>query len=185
MELIIGIALLLLAGYLYFQRRARKIVDDLPEADPEEAGRAIEENEREIAESREKLQQLLVYRTLRNSVTEGMTLDQLIDAFQKMCELPVGDPDNLLFETGTYHFTGEKMFHFSLVRQFQFLDEDEYVQLHLEALYTPGIRTFGLRNVSWDARIEGDFFEYVKNSPACHAVKELPIAKIEVWIDET
>lgn len=189
MEIILTIVSILAAIWLFLRYKisqlAKEIGDELPETDPEEVARAIAENEREIAESRATLEKLQVYRTLRDSVTEGMTLDQLIEAFQKMCDLPVGDPDDLLFESGTYRFTGEKMFHFSLVRQFQFMDEDEYVQLHLEALYAPGARTFGLRNTTWDARIDADFFEYVKRSPAYHAVKEQPIVRVNLWIDET
>ena len=98
------------------------------------------------------LKNLPVYRALTDSIRDNMTLEELIDAFEKMCKLPVGTPDNLLFETGTFSFSGEKMFYFSLVRQFQFADEDEYVQLHLDIQFPPSIKTAQLKRTTWCGR---------------------------------
>ena len=114
-----------------------------------------------------------------------MALEEMIDAFSHMCQTSVGEPDDLLFETGTYGFTGEKLFHFSLVRQFQFMSGDEYVQLHLEVLYTPGLSTALLFNTKWDSQVNGDFFEMVKSSQAYAVVKDMTPVRVDVWIDET
>lgn len=131
------------------------------------------------------LQKLVVYRTLRDTVRDGMTLEELVDAFAEMCEISVGDPDDLLFETGTYDFTGEKRFYFSLVRQFQFMDENEYVQLHLDVMYAPGTKTALLRNTKWGEPGDGEFFNMIKSSRAFRVVKDLPIDKAVVRVDET
>lgn len=131
------------------------------------------------------LEKLVVYRTLRDSIHDGMTLDEMIDAFAEMCRISVGDPDDLLYESGTFNFTGKKLFYFSLVRQFQFLDEDEYVQLRLDVTYMPGARIFGLRNTTWGSLTDGDFFEKVRRSPVYHAVKELPVYRVQVYIGDT
>lgn len=139
----------------------------------------------EYQRSQQTLQQLQVYRTLRDSVKEGMSLDELIDAFAAMCRLPVGDPDDLLFETGTYSFTGKKLFYFSLVRQFQFRSADEYVQLHLDVRYTPSPATARLCDTEWGSIHDGDFFDMVRSSKAYQMVRNQPIAQIEVRIDET
>lgn len=147
----------------------------------------IEESEENLDEcvSQEELEQLPVFQTLRDAATEGMTLDALIDAFASMCTLPVGEADDLLFETGTFSFTGDKLFYFSLTRQFQYNNEDEYVQLHLDVRYKPSPSTARLEGTEWGSLAEGDFFDLVRSSTAYQTVKKLPIAQVEVYIDET
>lgn len=145
----------------------------------------LEEEERRLAEHQEILQRLVVCRSLRELVQDSMTLDELIDAFEKMCAHDVGEPDMLLFETGTYDFTGKKMFHFDLVRQFQFLNEDEFVQLHLTVLYEPSPKLALLRKIHWGEPEDGSFFSIVRNSRAYHAVMNLPIAQVRIDIHET
>ena len=58
------------------------------------------------------MEHLLEY--LKNTITDDMTLEEIVDIFEKMCQTPV-DEDMILFETGTYNFTGEELFYFSLV----------------------------------------------------------------------
>ena len=135
--------------------------------------------------SQEELEQLPVFLALRDSIKDGMTLDEMIDAFVAMCRLSVGDPDDLLFETGTYNFTGKKLFYFSLVRQFQYKSGDEYIQLHLDICYTPSPATARICDTEWGSLLEGDFFDMVRSSTAYAKVKDQPIAIIEVRIEET
>ena len=185
MKILLFIVLLLLGIGLYLRHQIQHFEEHLTEEQKEELARFREQEEKEQAESQALLQKLVVYRTLRASIQDSMTLDAMIDAFAEMCRTSVGDPDDLLFETGTYDFTGENMFYFSLVRQFQFMDEDEYVQLHLDVLYTPSPKTWMLRCAEWDSLTKGDFFEMVRSSRAYQAVKDLPIAKVDVNIFET
>ena len=131
------------------------------------------------------LKKLVVYRTLRDTVREGMTLDELIDAFAQMCTISVGEPDDLLFETGTFDFTGEKLFYFSLVRQFQFFSDDEYVQLHLDVTYAPSSKTALLRGAKWSEPTDPDFFPSVKNSLAFKAVQNQPIVYVDIRVEDT
>lgn len=135
--------------------------------------------------SQEELEQLPVYLVLRDSVRDGMNPDALIDAFAAMCRLPVGEPDDLLFETGTFYFTGKKLFYFCLVRQFQLPGEEEYVQLHLDVRYAPSPATKRLECTEWGSLTEGDFFAMVRSGEAYRAVKDKPIAQVEVYIEET
>ena len=152
--------------------------------DPAYAARQ-EEEERQRKESQQRLQCLVVYRTLRDTVRDGMTLDELIDTFEKMCDLDVGEPDMLLFQTGTFDFTGEKLYHFDLVRQFDFLGGDELVQLHLTVLYEPNRKLSLLRKIHWGEPGDGRFFATVRGSAAYRAVKSLPIARVEIDVHET
>ena len=156
----------------------------------EELGVALIEDDEDTVEieasvSQEELEKLPVYQALRDSVDLDMSLDELIDAFAAMCKLPVGEPDDLLFETGTFDFTGKKLFYFSLVRQFRFQDEDEFVQLHLDVRYAPSPATKRLSCTEWSSLTERDFFDLVRSSAAYRAVKEMPVAQVEIYIEET
>lgn len=131
------------------------------------------------------LEKLVVYRTLRDTIKKDMPLEQMICAFEKMCDISVGDPDDLLFETGTYTFSGRKLFIFNLVRQFQFLDEHEYVQLRLELTYEPSAKTFGLPKIHWGDPTDGEFFDVVRNSRQYRAVKDVPMVSAEVRVERT
>lgn len=185
MKIILGIVVILAAAILWLRHKANHFEDSMPPEEREQYAAFLAEEEAERAKSQEILQKLVVYRTLNGSIQPGQTLDEMIDAFAQMCKTSVGYPDNLLFETGTWDYNGEKLFCFSLVRQFQFMDEDEYVQLRLDVLYTPSARTKLLYGSKWDARVEGDFFEMVRSSRAYNAVKDTPIHKVAVRIDET
>lgn len=160
------------------------LMEERKKQDPENAA-FVEEEARRQAEAQERLKCLVVYRTLRDTVRDGMTLDELIDTFEKMCELDVGEPDMLLFQTGTFNFTGEKLYHFDLVRQFDFLGGDELVQLHLTVLYEPSRKLSLLRKIHWGEPGDGSFFATVRGSAAYRAVKSLPIARVEIDVHET
>lgn len=185
MKFILGIVLLAAGIYLSVQHKIRHFTDNMT---PEERAKWEDAMalERERAETRQApLKSLTVYRNLNNAIHDGMALEEMIDAFSQMCQTSVGEPDDLLFETGTYSFTGESLFYFSLVRQFKFMSGDEYVQLHLDVLYTPGLVTSPLFDTTWDSQVDGDFFEMVKSSRAYKVVKDMTPVQVNVWIDET
>ncbi len=181
MEWIIPIVILILILVLRSFLR-RNGTQDLPTQ--EEIDETLA-NDEEYQKSQAQLKQLIVYRTLSASVHDGMNLDELIEAFRQMCQLDVGEPDDLLFQTGTYGFTGKKRFQFDLTRQFQFLDPDEYVQLHLTVYYEPSAPLLLLRNTHWGDRSDNAFFDHVKSSRAYQICRTLPMEKSEVTIDET
>lgn len=54
---------------------------------------------------------------LKNSISDNSSLEHIVSVFEEMCNMPLKE-DMILFETGTYSFTGKPMFNFSLVRQF-------------------------------------------------------------------
>lgn len=156
-----------------------KIIEDKMQSIP------APEYDREQKERQELLQKLVVYRLLRDSIHEGMALEDMIDAFQQMCKTSVGEPDDLLFETGTFEFSNEKLFYFSLVRQFQFDSNDEYVQLHLDITYAPSPKTALLRGAKWSEPSDANFFPSVKNSLAFKAVQNQPILNVDIRVEDT
>ena len=72
---------------------------------------------------------------LQTRITDKSSIEDIVNVFEEMCKKSI-EEDMILFETGTYSFTGEPMFYFSLVRQFPNCEE-EYYQIHVDVLYLP------------------------------------------------
>jgi len=91
----------------------------------------------------------------------------------------------LLYETGTFSFTGEPLFYFSLTRQGDIPRDDEFIQLHVDILFEPDQQNARFSQAIWNEDIDGDFFDYVRNSPAFTYAEASKIAKVEIWMDRT
>ena len=185
MKIFLILAAIVAYPILYMHYKVNHFMDHMSPEERAKWENAVNAERERIENAQEPLKSLVVYRSLRDSIHDGMTLEEMIDAFAQMCKTPVGEPDDLLFETGTFDFTGEKLFYFSLVRQFKFMSEDEYIQLHLDVTYAPSIRTALLIKAKWDSQIDDDFFEMVKASSAFAAVKDATPVHVEVHISET
>ncbi len=120
---------------------------------------------------------------LNRVITDGMTLEELVGAFEGMCRIPIAD-DLILFETGRFSFTGKPMFYISLVRQFPNADE-EYVQIHLDILYPPSPLNRFLSTSVWSDQLEQSIFAYIRSSKAFAQARRDQIARVEVYLDET
>lgn len=125
---------------------------------------------------------------LQDNVTDCMKLPELVDVFEKMTEISVGDwedwEDMTLFEAGTYPFTGRPMFTVSLVRQFP-NDEDEFYQLHLNALFLPEEKTGRISFSEWSESVDGDFFAFVRETDIYTMMKDEVPAEVNIYLDET
>ena len=130
--------------------------------------------------NRDKKDKHLKY--LKDNITDGMPLADVVSVFEQMCQMPAKD-SMLLFETGTFSF-GARMFQFSLVRQYPGKD-DEYYQLHVDVMYEPTSENALFSKSVWDIDLEGNFFDHVRSSAAYSWAKENPICKIEIFMDET
>ena len=107
----------------------------------------------------------------------------IVSMFEEMCNMPLKE-DMILFETGTYSFTGKPMFNFSLVRQFP-NDEEEYYQIHVDVLYIPTEENKDFQRTIWNEDIEEDIFSYIKKTPEFKSCKDKVFSKIEIYLDET
>ncbi len=121
--------------------------------------------------------------------TEGeSTLPILVDAFERMCQMPIEgakkEEEMILFETGTFSFTGQPMFYFSLVRQYPG-QEEEYCQLHMEIQYVSSELNSTFSETIWDMDIKENIFEYVRASQSYMALHNETIAKVSIYMDET
>ena len=120
---------------------------------------------------------------LQNNLSGNTSLENIVNVFEKMCSMPIKD-DMILFETGTYSFTGKPMFYFSLVRQFP-NGEDEYYQLHIDVLYNPSDENKIFQHTVWNEDIDENIFEYVKNTSAFAFCKNEEYNNFEIYLDET
>ena len=110
----------------------------------------------------------------------------MITVFEEMCEIPIEEEYEkmILFETGTYSFTGRPMFNFSMVRQYP-NEEGEYYQLHLDIMFEPTSDNSLFQQATWSFEIEESIFDHIRQSKEYSRLKEIPIAKIDVYMDET
>ena len=120
---------------------------------------------------------------LQDSVKDGMPLTEIVDAFEKMCQVPM-EEDMILFETGTYKFTGEPLFYFSMTRQFPNGGE-EFYQLHLDVMYSPNEENKAFKNSVWNEDIGEDIFKYIKESETFKYASADKYLKIKIYMDET
>ena len=122
---------------------------------------------------KEKNEKLIKY--LQKRISDKSSLENIIDVFEDMCNIPIKE-DMILFETGTYSFTGEPMFEFSLVRQFP-NGEDEYCQIHVDVLYIPTEENMIFEQTVWNEDIEENIFDYIKNHRSMIAVRKKRLVK--------
>ncbi len=120
---------------------------------------------------------------LQNRISDKSSLEDIVDVFEEMCNMSVKE-DMILFETGTYSFTGEPMFNFSLVRQFP-NDEEEYYQIHVDVLYMPTEENKDFERTIWNEDIEENIFDYIKKTPEFSFCKDKEFSKVEIYLDET
>lgn len=122
-------------------------------------------------------------RFLKESIDETMSLSEIVDVFEKMCEKQI-DNDMVLFETGTFSFTGEPYFYFSLVRQFP-NDEEEFYQIHVDILFKPNRENQNFSEATWNEDVDENIFDYIRKSKAFEYAKSSTYEKIEIYMDET
>lgn len=120
---------------------------------------------------------------LENSINENMSLSEIVELFEKFCEEPIND-DMILFETGTFNFTGEELFYFSLSRQFP-NDEEEYYQIHVDVLYKPTDDNKSFSEAVWNEDIDGNIFDYIRESKVYELLRNERYCKIDIYMDET
>ena len=126
-------------------------------------------------------EKLLKY--LQNRISDKSSLEDIVNVFENMCNIPIKE-DMILFETGTYSFTGEPKFYFSLVRQFPNCQE-EFYQIHVDVLYIPTESNMYFEQTVWNEDIKENIFNYIKKSPEFDYCKKQTFSKVEIYLDET
>lgn len=119
---------------------------------------------------------------VKGSVNDNSSLEEIVTAFEHACKMKIND-DSALFETGTFNFTGEEMFCFSLVKQFE-NEDDEYVQIHIDAIYAPTDENAKFSSAVWFDE-PNDIVLQITNSKAFQYLKDKRISKLEIYAEET
>ena len=120
---------------------------------------------------------------LKTRISDKSSIEDIVNVFEEMCKKSI-EEDMILFETGTYSFTGEPMFYFSLVRQFPNCEE-EYYQIHVDVLYLPEEKNKDFQQATWNENIEENIFAYIKKSQEFNYCKVKEITKVDIYADET
>ena len=120
---------------------------------------------------------------LKEVINEDASVQDIVDRFEEMCREPM-DNDMILFESGTFSFTGEELFCFSLVRQFP-NEEEEYYQIHVEVLFETNDENKTLSESVWNEDIEENIFEYVRKSESFSYAISDTYKRVDIYMDET
>lgn len=120
---------------------------------------------------------------LKSRITNQSQLQEIVNVFEQACQ-EYGSNDMILFETGTFSFTGSPLFYFSLVRQFS-NEEDEFYQIHVDVLYESNQENKVFSETVWNEEISEKIFDYIRNSQSYLSVKGSEIIKVDIYMDET
>ena len=120
---------------------------------------------------------------LKEVINEDASVQDIVDRFEEMCREP-RDNDMILFESGTFSFTGEELFCFSLVRQFP-NEEEEYYQIHVDVLFETNDENKTLSESVWNEDIEENIFEYVRKSESFSYAISDTYKRVDIYMDET
>ena len=121
---------------------------------------------------------------LKAAVTEQTPVAEMIDVFEKMCQSKV-EEDSVLFETGTFAFTGKPSFWFMVVRQFPD-GEGEYYQVHLELSFTPDEENRAFKDIIWSDQLEGEsIFDFIRASAPFAYAGSHTVQSVNIYWDET
>jgi len=110
--------------------------------------------------------------------------------FREFAAVPVSAADDaLLFQCGTYDFTGREQFHWNLTRQFSLEEEGEYAgmeQLQLTVLYEPASELRPLDTDLWSSDFGSleDFFSAVEALPGFSAPLAHPPTGSELFYEQ-
>ena len=119
---------------------------------------------------------------LKQVINEGTSVQDIVSRFEEMCHEPI-DNDMILFESGTFSFTGKEFFYFSLVRQFP--NEEEYYQIHVDVLFETNDENKALSESVWNEDIEENIFEYIRKSESFNYAISDTYKKVDIYMDET
>ncbi len=120
---------------------------------------------------------------LKDEITDKMSLENIVNVFEQMCNIPI-EKDMILFETGTFSFTGEPLFQISLVRQFP-NNDDEFYQIHVDVLYKPTSENNVFSEATWNEDLSENIFDYIRKSQVFSYAKNKKYIKTEIYLDET
>ena len=120
---------------------------------------------------------------LKTRIADSASFSEITDAFAELCAAPTAD-DEILFEAGTYTFTGEPMFTVSLARQIPD-GADEFYQIRAELSFRPDTENAGIEELKWLDPTDEDALAAVRQSAAFAYAETHTAVSVDLRIDET
>ena len=127
-----------------------------------------------------------IYQALQSAVTEDSTLEEILNAFEDMCSIPVDTGSEMfLYEVYAYKFEGKEYLNCHIVRQVDDPGTDEFIQLHLDIIYHLDEDIAGFNETIWfDADVEG-FLTHIRSGEIYQTLIDKPIDRRYVSTDST
>ena len=131
-------------------------------------------------------EEMEIYQYLSQAITGNSSLDEMLDAFAEMSEIPVDSTtDMYLYEVYDYTFEGEEYLNCHIVRQVDEPGTDEYIQLYLDITYLYDEDMAGFEEVIWFDRNATGFLEHIRNGELYRILLDRPIHESYVSISST
>ncbi len=123
-------------------------------------------------------------------LTASAALDSLIAFATVPFRVSRGpESDGLLYQYGTYTFTGEPRFHLDLTMQFAVAGEDEYLQFHCDVQFAPtrDLTELGQHSEWWfaDVGLLEEWASSVRARPEWPVLDALTPFTVQVSLDGT
>ena len=129
-------------------------------------------------------EEMEVYQVLSENIDEDATLDEMLDAFYKMCEVPMEVTcDIYVYDVHSYEYEGQQYLHFMVCRQFETRDYYEFLDIGFSATF---VLDEDIANLHEDIRMEDNlqgFMQYIQESKAYQTLLTKPIQQRNVGID--
>lgn len=127
-----------------------------------------------------------IYQFLQTAVTEEASLEEILDAFAAMCEIPVDTTTEMfLYEVYPSEFNEEKHLNVHIVRQVDEPGTDEFIQLHLDILYLLDEDMERFKETTWYDRDAEGFVEHIRSGAIYQTLIRKPIHEQYVSIGST
>ena len=121
---------------------------------------------------------------LKSNISTDNTLDEIINVFEEMCEIPIVEDDLLMNEYGVYNFTGKGWFYYDLVRQYPD-GEGEFYQIKVSVMFSPDKENRLLYKTLWSDDTDEYFFDYIRKSNGYDYASTHKIESVDIRIDQT
>ena len=136
---------------------------------------------------------------LEKNINKHIPLSEIIYVFAKMCDEPLDD-STLIFRYGIDYFDGrdnlfsdydnttnprvrgEQLFGFCMARQYK-AEDGKYYQIRVEVMYGLNAisRNYKLTQIT-DKDVDGDFFDYMRNSEAYKYAETAEIKSVNIYV---
>lgn len=131
-------------------------------------------------------EEMEIYKQLRSAVTDESSLEEMVNAFEQVCAIPVETTSEMfLYEIYSYESEGKNYLLCHIVRQVDEPDSDEYIQLCLDITYCPEEDLSEYDEATWFEADSAGFLDYIRSHELNEIFAKMPIHQRHVSIYAT